>query len=244
MIHRSQHSKYYNNIGQKLSLISLKCCSKAHVTYESRKFPCLHLNRRTIRSILTSEVTAKICYMFYGSDPSVWAQGTKTKRKVKFTKHFLLMVCYFHNILGHFCLLTHPFQTGEDKDLAVVQMNQWNYSMDAKEILTIKQHSQKPEICQLETKRNASCLAAKETRNMFMTQLRLQACWRWCFLSFGSRPTILISDALCSSQFEQCWFCVLSDARSWLSLFYFFCIVSHSTSLPKSLIILQLGYNL
>lgn len=77
VIHRSWHYKYYNNLMHKTSPISLKCCLKAHVTYKSGEFPCLHLIAPLLRFWLQrSQLSRATC--FIGVTP-VWAQGTKKK---------------------------------------------------------------------------------------------------------------------------------------------------------------------
>lgn len=144
VIHKSWHYKYYNNLMHKMSPISLKCCLKAHVTYESGEFPCLHLNEPLFQFWLQrSQLNRTTC--FIGVTP-VWAQGTKNKQtKKEFTETFF---CCFLKIkkktwdtsaTGK----THHFQ----------QKNRWISQIILcmpKTILTIKQHSQKPETCHLE----------------------------------------------------------------------------------------------
>lgn len=77
VIHRSWHYKYYSNLMHKMSPVSLKCCLKAHVTYKSGEFPCLHLIAPLLRFWLQrSQLSHATC--FIGVTP-VWAQGTKKK---------------------------------------------------------------------------------------------------------------------------------------------------------------------
>lgn len=74
-----------------MSPISLKCCLKAHVTYKSGEFPCLHLIAPLLRFWLQrSQLSRATC--FIGVTP-VWAQGTKKKRN----SLKLLLLLFFKN---------------------------------------------------------------------------------------------------------------------------------------------------
>lgn len=83
--------------------------------------------------------------------------------------------------------------------------------MDAKEYFDNKIAQPETGLVIWKRKMNGSCSATKGLENMFMTQLRrsVASLLKMMLFSFGPYPSILISDALCSFQSEQCQFFVL-----------------------------------